>query len=268
MELKIDRQRTENISNFVDKQTRIHPFGDNKMAERAYRRAERLVAAMYLLTNHISPQEPIRGIIRSESANLLQQILAVRDEMRTLGSTKTYSIESSLRNLLSLVRILAISGFVSFENADILTDALDDLGAFLETSRRSTLSENIRLSREDLMSIDVVENRRDVIKDIVSIKDSQLDKNVLNKRDIPFSRRSEGILEVLRSAPDLSINDIALNLPEYGVKTIQRELVDLIESGRVRKIGFKRWSRYALVVAEQQPVSVLKGNTDETMKTL
>jgi hypothetical protein len=54
MDNKKDIQKTRDISHFVHKQMlKIEPFGENKMGERAYRKAERLVAATYLLTNHI-----------------------------------------------------------------------------------------------------------------------------------------------------------------------------------------------------------------------
>ena len=264
MDSNKDIQKTENITRFVDKQTlRTHAFGDNKMAERAYRRAERLVAAIHLLTNHIDPLEPIRKIIRESATKMLSEILSLRDEMRTVGSSKTYSIEASVRHLISLARILAVSGFVSFENADVLTEALDDLGAFIETSRRSVLSENIRLSRDDLL--DVRENPReeakaikdkDIVKDSNNIKDKSASiGNVLYEKDARNSRRIEGILEVLRGASDLGIKDILVNLPEYSEKMIQRDLADLVEAGTVKKIGLRRWSKYALSTTELTPGS-------------
>jgi len=272
MDSRKDIQKTENISHFVDKQTiKTQPFGDNKMGERAYRRAERLVAAIHLLTNHIDSNEPIRRTVRERSAALLGDILGIRDEMRTVGSPKVYSIEASIRNLISLVRILAVSGFVSFENADILTDALDDLGSFMETSKRSVLSESVRFSREDL--IDVREPVRDSIKDIKdirNIKDTRDVKDistgpirVRDQKDSQINRRMEGILETLRGGAILGIKEIAVNLPEYSEKMIQRELADLIALGRVTKVGFRRWSKYALVTpgAAQDEVAPSGGTT-------
>jgi hypothetical protein len=287
MDSKKDIQKTENISHFVDKQTlKTHPFGENKMGERAYRRAERLVAAIHLLTNHIDPQEPIRRVVRESSTSILAEILGLRDEMRTVGSPKTHSIETSVRHLISLVRILAVSGFVSFENADVLTDALDELGAFIETSRRSVLSENIRLSRDDLL--DVRDNIKDIkdlnfLKDRSNIKDNiqnltnvlykkdSLNTNELNEPQIrpastndKLNRRMEGILEVLRGGGNLSIKQIGINLPEYSEKMIQRELAELIASGHVRKLGSLRWSTYILVTSE--PVSTSSSSNSQTVQ--
>ena len=259
MENKKYMQKTENISHFVDKQTiKTHPFGDNKMGERAYRRAERLVAAIHLLTNHVESDEPIRRTVREKASSLLGDILELRDELRTVGSPKVYYIEASIRHLISLVRILAVSGFVSFENADILTDALDDLGSFIESSKRSVLSESVRLSRDEFL--DVRDNSNEYIKDsreVSRIKDTspsraedarnfqsfaQKDRSF----DRPLNRRMESIIEVLRMGKDLGIREIATNLPEYSEKMIQRELADLVAMGWVTKLGLKRWSKYVL----------------------
>lgn len=265
MDNKKDIQKTENISHFVDKQTiKTHPFGDNKMGERAYRRSERLVAAIHLLTNHIDQNEPIRRIVRERSAMLLGDVLEIRDEMRTVGSQKVFSIEASVRHLISLVRILAVSGFVSFENADILTDALDDLGSFMETSRRSVLSESIRFSRDDLM--DVRDQIREPIKDTkdtISIKDNDALKDVSthvrevsHQKDNSMNRRMEGILEVLRVGTEMGIRDIVVNLPEYSEKMIQRELVELVALGLVKKVGLRRWSKYTLMKPSAFPLEI------------
>ena len=280
MESKKDIQKTENISHFVDKQTiKTHPFGDNKMGEKAYRRAERLVAAIHLLTNHVESSEPIRRIARERASTILGDILDIRDEMRTVGSQKIFSIEASIRHLMSLVRILAVSGFVSFENADILTDALDELGSFIESSRRSVLSENIRLSRDDLL--DSRDLTRDFIKDIkdnvgLSVEYSNKDKSMTYRspsvqRDFSTgegkpgagtNRRMSAILEVLKTSSDVGIKEIAVNLPEYSEKMIQRELSDLVDSGMVRRLGIRRWSKYALAESANSGVSDITTNSN------
>jgi hypothetical protein len=61
-----------------------------------------------------------------------------------------------------------------------------------------------------------------------------------------LSLRSQTILDILRTGGSLGIKDIAANLPEYGEKTIQRELVTLVSQGKVKKLGLKRWSRYSI----------------------
>jgi hypothetical protein len=141
---------------------------------------------------------------------------------------------------------------VSFENADLLTEGLDDLAAFIESSRRSVLSENVHLSRENLT--DVQETRHESIKDtkdVSAIKDIKgQDAFVHTDTDKKLNVRMRGILETLRNGAELGIKEIAINLPEYSEKMIQRDLADLVSMGQITKVGLKRWSKYLLKLPE------------------
>ena len=93
--------------------------------------------------------------------------------------------------------------------------------------------------------------RQHLEMDIEELKDIDTDgRDVRNQKDSHMNRRMDGILEVLRNGAELGIKEIAVNLPEYSEKMIQRELADLVTMGRVTKIGFKRWSKYVRVAAD------------------
>lgn len=257
-----DIQKTDTVSRFMDSHNvRTNPFGDNRAAERAYRKAERISAALYLLTNHIPSSESIREAVRSETHQLLDSVLRLRDEMRAAQSSAVHGLQMRLRHLISLVRILSVAGNISMQNAGTAIEALDELGNFLVASQRSILSENITLSRDELMDVhgpsiaqrttSPVRSTKDVrepviVKDIGAISDisKASDKNT-NGQDA-VSVRVQSILEILRVGGSLGIKDIAANLPEYSEKMIQRELLDLAAKGSIRKIGLKRWSKYSL----------------------
>jgi hypothetical protein len=149
--------------------------------------------------------------------------------------------------------MLAVSGLVSGQNAQTIIDALDELGNFANVSKRSPLSEGFVFSKEDLLDIGSAGDVKDV-KDTQNIKDRTQVKDATNvepkspiQRDL--SVRKQGIIGVLRSGQELGIRDIAANLPEYSEKMIQRELLALVLEGKVKKLGFKRWSRYTLISA-------------------
>ncbi len=247
MDEKRDIQKSNPLVRFFDKQTvRTNPFGGNQSADRAYRRAERLVAALYLVTNHIPLGEPIRISIRVGALRILEDVLALRNEMRT-DSQNVLACRASIRNQISLVRVLAVAGFLSIQNTNAMIDGLDELGVFLSASQNSPLSDTFSLSQESLLDI-----REGHVKDIIPIKDRISLKDIPEKSDNASLRkglhvREESIIAVLRSGGELGIRDIAANLPEYSEKMIQRHLVDLIGGGRVKKTGFKRWSRYSII---------------------
>lgn len=249
-----DIQRARNpLSPFFDESPlRTNPFGNNNSAERLYRRSERIVAALHLLTNHVGPDEPARALVRKSGLDIMLSALALRDGLRAEGSRHLDLFRASIRYSISLVRMLAVSGLVSSQNVQTMIDALDELGNFVNISKRSPLSEGIVFSKEDLLDIRL--SVRDVkdVKDATVIKDRSIVKDVRESsvRDAgtsDLSVRKQGIMEILRSGGQLGIRDIASNLPEYSEKMIQRELASLVSEGKVKKLGSKRWSRYVIV---------------------
>lgn len=58
------------------------------------------------------------------------------------------------------------------------------------------------------------------------------------------SDRSERILEYIRQKKSASIKEIAATIKGCSEKTVQRELILLIQRGLVRRVGERRWSHY------------------------
>lgn len=267
-----DIRKSDSLSRFLDSHVvRTSPFGRNVSGEKSYRRAERLVAALHLLTSHVREDEPIRQSIRSTSIKLLPDILVLRDEMRVSNSGKIRSAQATIRELISLVRMLAISGLVSIQNADVIVEAIDELGNFLNLSQRTALSESTVFSREELLGgtpasekgiHPVIKDRLhppdiETDKESLIVTDSRNQKDNVKDTDTPLSRtdnmsiRGREIMAVLHSGGEVGIRDVSSSLPEYSEKMIQRELASLVMAGHVKKTGLKRWSRYSI----NQPVA-------------
>ncbi len=246
-----DGQRSDSLARFVDNQDiKTSPFGDNRIGERAYKRAERIVAALHLLTNHVSAEEPARAIIRRKGIELLSEVLELRDKMRASGSADFTTVQASIRNLISLIRMLTVGGSISIQNGEIVIDALDELGGFLLTSVRSSFTESVRLSREDLIDVreSFVRNVKDKdLKDYQTVKDKPVSDHAVSDSAGHNSARSERIVAVLRQGGEFGIRDIVSHLPEYSEKMIQRELAQLVAAGKAKKVGLKRWSRYSIL---------------------
>lgn len=257
-----DTQKTDSISRFIDAHpVRTNPFGDNRAGERAYRRAERIAAAIHLLTNHIDQKEPVSLAIRSGALDLLKYMLDMRSEMRASRSELFGKVQERIRHMISLVRVLTVSGYVSLQNATTMVEALDELGNFMTAAQRSALSETVLLSREDLLDVHAgpLSKPARPVKDVKDTLTMTETRSVtashtashtvsLSKSDTQgrISVRSQHIVDTLQNGGLMGIKDIAANLPEYSEKMIQRELSEMVTVGKVRKIGLKRWSRYSI----------------------
>ncbi len=241
-----DKSQTNksDILKYIDNQTlRTNPFERSVTAEQIYKRAERIAAALFLVTSHVLETEPLKMSIRAGSIRLLEQALSVHLSLRSEESPESHVLLSAIRTLISQVRLLGVAGYVSHPNVAVLVSALDEMGHLLVSAQRSSLSDFHALSHDDLVppitSASPDSGRRQRER---PIKDS-----VSNKGQTDGASRSERIVALLRTKDLMGIKDISLNLPEYSEKMIQRELADLVESGRVKKTGAKRWSRYGYV---------------------
>ena len=265
MDNKKDIEKMSEIIKLFDLETsKINPFGDNRVAERAYRRAERISAAIYLLTSHLPDIDPLKIRVRFLAVNLLDGIIHIKDELRSQQSERALNFRSSNRQLVSLFRMLAIMGHVSFQNTEAVCGALEELQGFLISSQRSVLSERISFTKEDLLDVGSYTTRdenpsyqtrspqnKKSSKDDLNTAHEEETLNPTNKEHVSMgsdgvSLRGRSIIDVLKGVGEVSIREIVSHLPEYSEKMIQRELVELVEKGLVSKSGLKRWSRYTL----------------------
>jgi hypothetical protein len=249
MDNQRDIQSSGGISRFFDKSSARTGLSLNQSVDRLYRRAERIIAGLFLATNHVAPSESLRVEVRRAGLELLEHALSLRDEMRAPQSEHVSAFKASARYLISLLRMLTISGFLSMQNSTVLIEAIEDLGNFLTLAQNSPLSETVSFSKQDFLDInpefikDIKDNRN--LKDKTEIRDGGKASDIsTTKRTLDV--RKQGILEILRTGGELGITDISSNLPEYSTKMIQRDLAELVALGQVKKAGLKRWSRYSL----------------------
>lgn len=248
------KNEISNILSILDAhQVKTNPFGSNLTGENSYRRAERICAALHLITNHIPNDEPLRTSARDAGLRLLNKILEFRNEFRATASEKGQSVLAEIRGTISLVRLLVIAGYISVQNANAVIEALDELGSLILVSERSRLAEHVILSRGDLTP---PAHTMSVQKDSETISRIGHGANKKNptkhiKDDtvgLGGVERGNQIMDMLRGGGVLGIKDITSNLPQYSEKMVQRELANLVQLRRVEKTGEKRWSRYRVAV--------------------
>jgi len=248
MDNQKDTQAQSGILRFFDKTPARTGLSLNQSVDRLYRRAERIIAGLFLATNHVEPSESLRVALRRTGLELLEHALSLKDEMRSSESGNVSAFKASARYLISLLRMLTISGFLSMQNSTVLIEAIEDLGNFLVLAQNSPLSETVSFSKQDFLDINPqpIKDIKDkkIIKDRTDIKDVHKVSDISMKRTLNV--RKQGIIEILRTGGELGIADVAANLPEYSTKMVQRDLAELVATGQVKKTGLKRWSRYSL----------------------
>lgn len=256
MDIFRDTRKPSDFSKLLDTASvRTNPFGQNISGNHAYRRAERLAAALHLLTNHIHEREPSRVRVRELAGTMLTAVLSLKGGFRAPGGELLKDVHACIRELISLMRIQAIAGYISLQNAETMCESLDDLGHFLTAAQRSQLAEAVLFTKEELLpahSNQESSRTKLVIKDkgFSGTNDVSMSviksKEQLETRSDIYRTRTHAVLDVLKRGGTLNIKDISAHFPELSEKTVQRVLVDLVKDGVVRYDGMKRWRKYSL----------------------
>lgn len=244
----------------------VNPFGQNKAAEIAYKKAERLVLATHLVTNFVPKNENVRENIRTSSQELLPHVMKLRSGFQSAGTGTLATIVAKARHIVSLLDLVHASGYISNMNTEVLKNAYVDLVRFLYKSKDAAAAEALELEDGVLMSVietsqghnkghfdkgqkESIKDKN--IKDIKTVTDTKPEKtkrtqSLRSKRRT--ANRRMAILDIITKKSPIHIRDIAAEITDCSEKTIQRELGSLVRDGVVKREGSKRWTLYSLVV--------------------
>ncbi len=263
-QLDVYRQRSS------DANQSAAPFGANRTADIAYRKAERLAIATHLITNGVAADEPARAAVRTAVQELLTHTLRLRKGVRFAAGAAVYDVVAATRLIMSLIDVLHAAGWVSDMNADVVKYAYADFAHFLVGASDGVHTDPVELPRDYFAApltdthghISKGQNNNvkdtsvtDTKKDTKNIKDTKTDSDSVKKgtnTSVRTRRRSDNrrmrILDVISKKKQVHVKDIAREVTGVSEKTIQRELAALVADGVVTKEGEKRWTTYALAL--------------------
>ncbi len=257
MKDKKDNQLTPSYYSYWDTEFDIGeqgPFGDNYACARAYKKTERLLIAIHLVTNLVPESEPARNSIRDKSVKILSDIIQLRLGFHSTGPERLDNVVASVYEIMSLLNILHATYFISDMNLEVLKKESNGLIVFLREIENTEKSEKVIFNKEYFDTDEFVKGH--TIKDKgMSFNNRGITKTSLqNKRQdtrkkstqSPNTERRNMILSLIKDSKTVNIKDISTVVTNCSEKTIQRELVALVNEGVLKKEGERRWSTYSL----------------------
>lgn len=243
------------------------------------KKIEKIAQAIYLVSNHLKDSEPLKWELRKESIGFLSCIRSLSED----GSDAVIpadlvidALSTSGRDLTSLISLAVISGLISRTNGTIISNEIGSLlSSFREVVSESTAKAGFILS-EDFFAADpelqerlalkinkgqslpflsdknktTTVGKRLAEKTSHNVHASQNDinqgKNELGSVKDKKDNRQNQILSLLKNRSNLTIKDFVGVISDCSEKTIQRELIELVDKGIVKKEGERRWSTYSL----------------------
>lgn len=249
-------------------------FNNNHHFAFVYKKTEKIVTAVYMITNFIKDNDLLKSKIRELSLELLSLNLSFVSVSLSERKTLLKEYEACSIEILSLTGIAHHSGLISEMNYQILKREFDVLIDLIENGENRKMSEETVVLPEAFFNVEEsvknhtepsVVTKKDTkqhnfIKDKKTEQPKQvlLDKVSANKTSSANVRessivsdkkntRQEVIVGLLKKKQGLNIKDFSTVISGCSEKTIQRELTDMVSTGTLRKEGERRWSKYFLV---------------------
>ena len=199
-------------------------------------KGQKIVAALYLVTGHLSDSDPIKMGIRESAVAIV--ISSDFSELSVLGSRITALLQSA-----------TIVGLVSEKNTSII---ISELKAFItkEVADSSTEMRSFFSSDNSREAISESVIKKTLPNEHLSFKSHNMSVRIKKSHTISENKnkRQKDILSFINQKKSVGIKDIASLLSYISEKTIQRELNLLVQLGLITKRGTKRWSTYMAVV--------------------
>ncbi|MEK7650879.1 MAG: hypothetical protein AAB364_03390 [Patescibacteria group bacterium] len=188
----------------------------------------KLSSVVYLVTNFLPDQEPVKWLLRQKALGLIAQ---------DLSQPLFGQIISEIEQILPPIELALLCPDVSKMNLSILKIEYLSLKQVLLDKHLNT-----QATLEQIPELAVPTFKKNEINE----KPERLFVSSIRAKSPVISPRSGLILGLIKQKGPSSIKDIASNVRGVSSKTVQRELAELVRTGALRKEGEKRWSRYSL----------------------
>jgi predicted transcriptional regulator len=211
-----------------------------------YKKTEKIVSALYLLSSFISDKEPLKWQIREAGLKLLSQILSLSD--RPIQGVYLITL------ILSFLEAGYIGGIISSMNFSILKTELENLVTLVDLEEKNRLKGAVftdnffvpDLPDKSLFSSGISKGHNILSNRRLSFKNNESKIKDKSNRLFERTNRQDIIIDLLKKNKELGIKDFVSAIKDCSEKTVQRELATLVAKGQVKKEGEKRWSRYSL----------------------
>ena len=242
------------------------------------KKTEKIVTAIYMVTDFMPESEPLRLELRTSAIFLLSKTRLLSKKATEPDYIIVDDLKYGAEGACSFLNLAVTIGLVSNMNGNILINELEKVSKELQNlynDRQVSVAThpgyaNIILTEnmfdvpfQNVPKIDVRDNGH-------SNKGQEKTETVLYKKqeniqiDQPLNKvqkesaaktsglglkiaRRNDVLNIVKAKGQVSVKDIILMLKDVSEKTIQRELFALVKEGVLKKEGEKRWSVYKLV---------------------
>lgn len=240
-------KRTDDSTEIKTNQLVSTLFDENLSFSYVCKKTEKLTSALHLVTDVIDKEEPVCRLLRSSGLSILSYIILLGTQV---DQNTTDRIKSNIVKTVSLLGVSYRSGFISEANHTLLEAEYIELGIFVDTHRGTFMGGSSTGVLKELLDVPYPKRLSVEKKSIQSFSQGQLKRqnNLVVKKPngVRHSERRDIIIQLLGKKDKITVKDISKEITDCSEKTLQRELISLVEEGVLKKEGERRWSTYFL----------------------
>ncbi len=241
-----------------------HLSRGNKFVFYVYRRITKISTAIYLITDLIKDIEPLKWQLRKVAG----EMMSLRNFFDEKSVFKT--LEESLLDLEGTLELGKVTKVLSEMNGLIVQSEIRKLltemherskegfyvpelvSSFFEEEKPAgiPIEDFIRKDSSDKLTQFKGHKGQSVRYDLYNSKNTAQNRSggypTQNESSESKGQRRDEILKIIKTKGSVTIKDITELIKNCSEKTVQRELLGLVEEGVVKKTGERRWSKYSL----------------------
>jgi hypothetical protein len=202
------------------------------------KKSERLASALYVLTGFMPSEEPVRTRLRVCALDLITRS-ANPSEISEGGAEKFEYRCSEITTILETARY---AGLISEMNARLLSEEYASLATFVHTNAAKITEKRHELQRSSVVTPRGIASP---IRHYSPLEKSRVFKGQeANGKNNVLENRKGIILNLFNTKDKISLKDASALIPGVSEKTIQRDLLGLVQEGILTKSGSRRWTIY------------------------
>lgn len=233
----------------INKRTTQHDMtiNNDEFYRYIFKKTEKIVCAVFFLIRNeqYSTDDSIVRDTEIRAQNVLEKALATLETVERTRVRAARELKFALIRLESQLRLMYAAHLIQVEYLEVFLHEIDSV----QRTLRKYTEEYVQnpLTREAYIPPTMVRQRTrervDPSKQRSGVPQGQ---EVVSPTVAQKSRR-ERVLDVLRDKGEATIKDITEIVKDCSEKTIQRELIGLIDENVIVREGERRWSKYKLV---------------------
>ncbi|MFC1625404.1 DeoR family transcriptional regulator [Patescibacteria group bacterium] len=200
-------------------------------------RIQKITEAVYRVTDLLPNEEPLKWAIRKNAVGVFTNLISLKDRSITcFGET-----ERLISKITVLLSVFSKINTVSSINFEILMEEYESIRKTMTREEQREDFVKLLLADKARLPEPIEPNRHTNGQSIGQPKISNKIKVNKNKA------RKNKIFDVIKNKKEVSVGELSSIFTNCSEKTIQRDLLEMVSRGLLKKEGDKRWRKYILI---------------------